>query len=218
MKPIAISPYMANIDPRIVSAQRAVMDAVAPDLMFVQALTDKPHGVTVDHLLSDAYAKGYDTALLLDIDAIPLSAQAVDYTLYRASIGNLVGNIQRSNHINNGEHLFVAPSFMGIRLADWAAWGRPSFAETHRGDVAEEVTYAAESHGYPLQFYMPLRFDAKPAECDAWKLREGMPVYGCQTTFGIGEFPVSFHAFQIRYHRNVDGFLKQCEAVIQASQ
>ncbi|HSG61740.1 MAG TPA: hypothetical protein VLA24_09945 [Pseudomonadales bacterium] len=216
MKPIAISPYMANIDQRIVDAQRMVMDTLAPDLMFVQALTDKPHGVTVDKLLWDAYKAGYDTALLMDIDAIPLNPQAVDYTLYRASIGNIIGNAQRSNHINNDQHLFVAPSFMGIRLQDWVNCGKPSFAETARGDVAEEVTYAAEAKGYPIQMYLPIRFDAKPAECDSWKLRDGMPVYGCCTTFGIQEFPVSYHAFQIRYQRNVDLFLAKCEEVIQA--
>ena len=208
---------MANIDYRIVQAQRKVMELVAPDLMFVQALTDKPHGETIDTLLFDAYVSGYDTALLMDIDAIPLNPQAVDYTLYRASIGNLIGNAQRSNHINNDKHLFVAPSFMGIRLQDWINFGKPpSFSETDRGDVAEEVTYAAEAKGYPIQMFMPISYDAKPAECDSWKLGDGMPVYGCCTTFGIQEFPISYHAFQIRYQRNVDLFLAKCEQVISA--
>lgn len=214
MKPIAISPYMANIDYRIVNAQRKVMELVAPDLMFAQVRTDKPHGETIDTILFDAYVSGYDTALLMDIDAIPLNPQAVDYTLHRANMGNLIGNAQRSNHINNDKHLFVAPSFMGIRLQDWVNFGKPSFSETHRGDVAEEVTYAAQANGYPIQMYMPLGYDAKPAECDSWKLGDGMPVYGCCTTFGVQEFPVSYHAFQIRYQRNIDLFLAKCEHVI----
>jgi hypothetical protein len=213
MKPIILSPYMGNISPAIVEAQRKVVYKLGCDIEFKQVLTNKPHGATCDWMLSHALNVGYDVALLMDIDAIPLSLQAIEMTLLHASKGKLVGNIQRSNHIENNQHVFVAPSFMGINLHEWNAIGRPSFAETERGDVAEEVTYAYEAHGKPIIYYMPLRYDFPPIEAPFWKLRDGMPVYGCGTTFGIGTIEMSYHMFQIRTHKHIESFLDRCEAV-----
>lgn len=214
MKALAISCFMENIDKRIVEAQKAVMTKLCPDLLLIQAKTVHPHGHTMDTMLMSAFYAGYETALLMDIDAIPLSRHAIDYTLSKASQGTLIGNIQRSNHIDNDEHLFVAPSFMGINVKQWDAAGRPSFMETNRGDVAEEVTYRYEQLGHSIEYYLPLRFDAPPLEAEHWNLREGMPVYGCQTTFGRDGKEYSFHAFQISHQRNVHGFLSKCESIL----
>lgn len=214
MKPIIISPYMDNISPRVIEAQKAVVKKLCPDIAFYQHRTTTPHGDTVNFLLKWIMASGYDTALLLDIDAIPLSRQAVVSTLKIAHRGTLVGNIQRSNHIANDQHTFVAPSFMGIDIWKWHLWGEPSFMPTHRGDVAEEVTYRWEDNNGDIAFYMPLGFEAPPIEAPSWKLAEGMPDYGCGTTFGADDVPVSYHAFQISHGKNVDNFLAKCEAVL----
>lgn len=214
MKALAISCFMDNIDQSIVEAQKFVMVKLAPELLLVQAKTIYPHGHTIDTMLTSALHAGYEVALLLDIDAIPLSKYAIDYTLRKAGDGVLIGNIQRSNHIDNDEHLFVAPSFMGININQWDRAGRPSFMETIRGDVAEEVTYRYEQLGHSIEYYLPLRFDAPPMEAEHWNLREGMPVYGCQTTFGRDGNEYSFHAFQISHQRNVDAFVAKCDEVI----
>jgi hypothetical protein len=216
MKPLIVSPYMANIDTAILSHQKAVMDRLANQLIFVQYLTNKPHGKTLDEIMNKAYGLKYDTVMFMDIDAIPLSYDAIIKTLSMAHAGTIVGNIQRSNHIRNDEHVFVAPSFMGISPKVWHDLGRPSFAETTRGDVAEEVTYAAEAHNVPLHFYMPISFEAAPIEVPHWNLKTGWPVYGCGTTFGDQTTPVSYHAFQISHGRNVENFLAKCEAVLRA--
>jgi hypothetical protein len=216
MKPLIISPFMGNIDPLIVAKQKKVIEKLAPDMLLVQAKTVYPHGHTLDTMLTSALNAGFDTALLLDIDAIPLSTHAIESTLLTAYKGILVGNIQRSNHIQNNQHVFVAPSFMGINIKQWDQAGRPSFMETFRGDVAEEVTYRYEQLGYPIQYYMPHRFDSAPLEAPHWNLSDGMPVYGCCTTFGRDGIDYSFHAFQISHKKNVDQFIAKCDEVLGA--
>jgi hypothetical protein len=214
MKPIIISPYMANIDKEIMAYQKAVMDSLANQLTFVQYLTTKRHGKTLDELIDKAYRLKYDCVLFMDIDAIPLSYDAIVKTLSKAHAGTIVGNIQRSNHIRNDEHVFVAPSFMGISPQVWHNLGRPSFAETARGDVAEEVTYAAEANNVPYYFYMPLSFEAAPIEAPHWNLKTGWPVYGCGTTFADQTTPVSYHTFQISHGRNKENFIAKCEQIL----
>jgi hypothetical protein len=183
-------------------------------MTFYQYRTDTSHGDTLDRVLPWLMASGYDTALILDIDAIPLTRNAVLTTLRLAHKGALVGNIQRSNHINNDEHTFIAPSFMGIDIWKWMMWGSPSFRPTSRGDVAEEVTYRWEDNKGDVLYYMPIGFEAPPIEAPSWKLADGMPDYGCGTTFGAEGVPVSYHAFQISHGKNVENFLVKCEAVL----
>jgi hypothetical protein len=214
MKPIILSPYMKNIDPVILSHQKAVMVTLANQLTFIQYQTNKPHGKTLDELLDKAYRLKYDTVMFMDIDAIPLSYDAIVKTLSKAHAGTIVGNVQRSNHIRNDEHVFVAPSFMGISPQVWHDMGRPSFAETARGDVAEEVTYAAEANNVPYYFYMPLDFEAAPIEAPHWNLKTGWPVYGCGTTFADQTTPVSYHSFQISHGHNKDNFIAKCKQII----
>ena len=222
MKPIILSPYMANIDQRVVKAQADTLAAIAPNMPILQVRTDSSHGDTVDYMLRKCIQSGYDTALLLDIDAVPYDLHAIEYTLRQAHKGILIGNVQRSNHIDNDQHLFVAPSFMGISLYHYGLVDMPSFVETKRGDVAEEVTYAWEQNNLLTEFYMPLQYENPPAECPFWKLRDDMPVYGCGTTFGtytnIGTRSMSYHAFQIRMGRNVENFLAKCASIIKAQK
>jgi hypothetical protein len=214
MKPIILSPYMANVNPSVKQAQFRVMNKICTEIPFHQILTTKPHGETLDNLARSCMGKGYDTVMFMDIDAIPLSTYAIEYTLQKAQRGHLIGNIQRSNHIQNDQHLFVAPSFMAMQLNYWTWAGQPSFSETDRGDVAEEVTYAWEEKGWPMQMFMPTGFEQAPLEAPHWNLKDGMPVYGCGTTFAIGMTDISYHAFQIRTGNMVERFLSKCDKIL----
>ncbi len=214
MKPIILSPYMANVNPAVKQAQFRVMNKLCTQIPFHQILTAKPHGETLDYLCRSCMQKGYDTIMFMDIDAIPLSEHAIEYTLYQASRGTLIGNIQRSNHIQNDQHVFVAPSFMAMSLNYWTWAGQPSFSETQRGDVAEEVTYAWESKGWPMRMYMPYYFEESPAECFSWALKDGMPHYGLGTTFELSGNLISYHAFQIRMGGMVERFLSKCDSIL----
>ena len=217
MKPIILSPYMANVNPAVKEAQFRVMNKLCTEIPFVQVLTTKSHGETLTNLAQSCMQKGYDTVMFMDIDAIPLSTSAIEFTLNKAHRGHLTGNIQRSNHIQNNQHLFVAPSFMAMSLNYWTWAGQPRFSETHRGDVGEEVTYAWEAKGWPMQTYMTMRYEAPPAECPSWALADGMPHYGLGTTFGLSSLEMSYHAFQIRMGGMVERFLTKCDSILVES-
>ncbi len=47
----------------------------------------------------------YDVVVFIDIDAIPLHEEAIDYLIDKAEQGIIIGNIQRSGHIDNDNHL-----------------------------------------------------------------------------------------------------------------
>jgi len=190
--------FMDNIPKEALEAQKAVVNKFNKSgHQFMQVLTQTRHGISMDaawHWSNVQVRKelrmlpkqfDFDVVMFLDIDAIPLNADAIDSYVEQAYNGTLVGNIQRTNHLQNGQHVFVAPSAMALSVERFWDIGRPSALETGRSDVAEEYTWLAQKAGVPVRFYMPLRFDAAPEEApNGWALADGMPRYGLGTTFG----------------------------------
>ncbi len=154
-----------------------------------------------------------DCLLLLDIDCIPLSKESLDLTFELAYKGNLVGNIQRSNHISNNQHVFVAPSFLTISKLTYKELGRPTFSDTEQGDVAEQLTYNAEKIQLPCVYYMPKHTELFP-DGESWALADGMPKYGIGTTFEFKGQEMSFHLFQSRLGRWNKLFYNRCHQIV----
>jgi hypothetical protein len=77
----------------------------------------------------------FDVILFLDIDCVPVSDGAIDCYVQQASEGKLIGNAQRSGHIQNNNHMFAAPSAVAISKDSFLKIGTPSAMETTRGDV-----------------------------------------------------------------------------------
>lgn len=218
MEALIFSYSMGNIHPDTITKQRAVVEKfnkskhqhfhlqgdVRPG-MFMDAVCNQ---LLIDMKLDP------EVIVFLDVDAVPLNEDALDYLVARAKEGYLVGNAQRSNHINNNKHIFVAPAVLAIRRDIYEKLGRPSFLETPRGDVAEEVTYKAEEQGIPIEYLWPLSFDESPAECPNWPLADGQPVYGRWTTFGLEGKPMFLHAFQIFHPGQQQKFWARCEALL----
>ncbi len=172
---------------------------------------DKVLDYCVNNLL---YEKDFETILILDIDCIPLSKEALDYTFQQAEKNILVGNIQRANHINNNEHLYVGPSYMCFTKQFYEEIGRPSFEFTIRGDVGEEITYQAEQHNKEIEFYNILKYEKLPVDGIPWKLKEGYPDFGIGTTFvnKHGQ-EMSYHLFQSIFHEHNALFYNKCMEV-----
>lgn len=175
------------------------------------------NGVEV-HTMKDANIKqtlDFDVVLFLDIDAVPLSDKSLELYINRAAEGRLVGNVQRSNHIQNNQHIFAAPSAVAISRETYKKIGCPSALENFRSDVAEEWTFAAEENGVPVDLFMPLRYDRKPSECDSWALQDGQPHYGQGTTFGDEEHgELFYHNFQIFHPGQQELFWAKCEEIL----
>jgi len=165
----------------------------------------------------------HDIILFLDIDCVPLSDKAIDLYIQKAYEGKLVGNAQRSGHIENNQHVFAAPSATAISVNTFSLLNTPSALPTNRGDVLEEYTYMAEkSSVVPVDLYMPLRYDSPPVRMNwetnqepFWRLAEGMPNYGIGTTFGSQEDgDLFYHHFQIFHPGQQVKFWSKCESIL----
>jgi hypothetical protein len=221
------SAHMDNIPQEALDAQAAVVKRFNPlGYDFHQIRTGMRHGYTLDAIwhLNGVYVRPefadykpqfkYDVIMFLDIDCIPLTEYALNSYIQQAYDGVLVGNIQRTNHIQNNQHVFVAPSAMAISVDTFKSIGSPSAIETARSDVGEEYTWLAEQTGAYINMYMPLSFDAAPAESPSWALADGMPHYGRGTTFG-GQFGGMFwHNFQSFHPGQHERFMAKCNSIL----
>lgn len=229
MKVGIFSFYMSNIPQEALEAQKKVVEKFnVSKHPHHQILTQMRHGHSMDaawhcngiqvrkELTQVQKQFDYDVMFFLDIDALPLNERAIDSYSSQAYNGILVGNIQRTNHIQNNQHVFVAPSAMAISVETFWTIGRPSAIETPRSDVAEEYTWLTEKMGQKVKFYMPLRFEGRPAESESWALADGMPVYGRQTTFGLPDEGETFwHNFQSFHPGQHEKFMEKCSTLLK---
>lgn len=218
MKAAIVSFFMNNIHTDTITWHDKVVkkyNRSGVDHLRIQ--TNGTHGASMDYIWASNKELKYDVIMFLDIDCIPLHPDALDYFLLKASEGKLIGNAQRSNHIENNQHVFAAPNAVAMSADTYEKIGRPSAEPNYRGDVGEEYTFAAEEHGVPVEIVLPLKFDRAPRrmvwETDQsphWALADGMPVYGLGTTFGDTR-ELFWHSFQIFHAGHQEIFWKRCE-------
>jgi hypothetical protein len=127
----------SNISLEVIEAQKEVMSKF-PNVRHTVYIDDSiSHAQFCDMALKEWQETEHEGDLMfLDIDCIPVSKNAFDFFKDK----NFAGNVQRSNHIENNKHLFVAPSCMFISQ-DRKEWIFPSFEPTNRADVGEELSY-----------------------------------------------------------------------------
>ena len=226
--PCIASIFMRNIEERIVMLQQQVVKKFnKSNIAHYPVLTEANPGYTMDKLVDMLEKKGHDAIMFLDIDCVPLSDSAFDYFFEQAYAGKLIGDAQRSNHIQNDQHVFCAPHNVTFAIQTYRKIGSPSFMSNHRGDVSEELTFRAREANIPIEIVMPLGYDAPPIRMswepkDAppyWDLADGMPKYGIGTTFGFnGEDgsaqDVFWHMYQSFHPGQNERFTKKCEDLL----
>ena len=169
----------------------------------------------IEYGLGTLFNQGYDNILILDIDCIPLSLQALTYVFEQAGRGILVGNAQRSHHLQNDEHVFIGSSCLCLNRDVYEKLGRPSFAPTNRGDIAEELVYIADSKNMPVEFFVPHSYEDLPFLKFAWALKGDMKPYGIGTTFMKPDGELMFyHLFESRTNLHVDKFINKCKTIL----
>ena len=131
--------------------------------------------------------------LLVDLDAFPLSRNALQLSFVLAARHGVCGNAQRTNCIDNGEHLFIGPSFCCFSQGLLEPLGDQAWRINGRSDVGEEICWRLP---VPLEdnLFRPIRTRYAPI----WPLEGSTPVYGVGTTFGCDGIPVSYHHFFAR--------------------
>jgi len=240
MNPCIVSIFQDNIDMKTVGLQKSVVEKFNPNkYRHYQFKLNMPHGVAIDYFwatngcLNAAFKAAigenevphsfdHDVVLILDIDCIPVSERAIEKYINAAAAGRIIGNAQRSNHLENGQHVFAASSCTAISKETYIKIGMPSaFENRPRSDVLEEYTWAAEENGVPVDLVMPLRYNEPPMRFSwegeqppYWALKDGMPVYGVGTTFGDDEGDLFYHQFQIFLGDHQQKFWQKCESIL----
>lgn len=203
---VVFSMYKCNISRRVVAAQRQMLLRYVPaDVAIVQLCSPQSHPQALN-----AFVRGtaYRTVVLLDIDCVPLRRGAIELLMDLAEAGNLAGASARTSHIQNNQHVFAGPYCMAFTMETYRKLGSPDFTETARGDVGEELTYAAEAKGVPVKLLWAVSTD----EEYLWDLKDGLR-FGRGTTFEGG----FWHAFMIRYLENQRGFVTRVQRMLQES-
>ena len=215
-----------QVDEKIVQFQKMVIDRLnnIPNCKYEYLRYNAPDGeVFPDAVIDYAFKKlfyedNYDTILLLDIDCVPMNLDSLLYCFEQAEKNILIGNIQRSNHIDNNEHTYVSPSAMCISKELFEKLGQPSFAPNNRGDVGESLTYRAEQMGIQIEKFMPTSYEKLPYKRDTpWPLSKGLPDYGIGTTF-VNDFgkPMFYHLFQSSMNLHNQLFYMKCIDILKS--
>ena len=235
--PCIVSFYMDNIDKNVIKLQSLVVKKFnAANINHYLVKIDFPHGIALDYFWAINGFKNerfanvdikqqleHNCILFLDIDCIPLSNKAIPMFFEAAQQGKIIGNAQRSNHLQNNQHVFAAPSALCLSAETYTKIGMPCATENSRSDVAEEYTWEAEKLGVGVDLLMPLRYDNPPQRYDwegnqppYWALADGMPVYGMGTTYGTeADGDLFYHNFQIRMDGQQERFSEKCVEILQ---
>jgi len=196
--------YWDNISPKIYDSHRMVMSKF--DIPIKYNCSNISHGFWMDLIMKNVVA---DIYVFFDIDCVPITREAYDASLdYVIKHNTFIGNAQVSNHIEPKNHIFAAPSFFAISRECYYKLGAVSFIETHRSDVAEELSYVADSMNIGYKCIYPTKFDAVSETDGIWNLAN-YGVYGIGTVFE-NKF---YHLFQSRIQKNVDLFVNRCNQI-----
>lgn len=196
--------YWENTPKRQMDAHRDVMHALDIPVNYYEETI--PHGYWIDRVMKNSTS---DILVFFDSDCVPIDYNNVmDCIRYVDKTRTFLGIAQVSNHISPKSHIYAAPAFFVIARECWENLGQPSFSETYRGDVAEEVSYRAEERGVRYRCLYPSTFEREPAE-GVWPLGN-FGYYGIGTTF---ENTV-YHLYQGRMASNLDLFCQRCEEIV----
>src|SRR6185437_10375537 len=112
----------------------------------------------------------------------------------------------RANHIKNDAHLYVGPFCMAFDNRHYLELGSPTFYETARGDVGEEVTYRWREREKPVYFLWPTK-----VEHPLWELTE-------EHKFGLGTNYENLFYHEFCARNTTGNFLGKCDQVLSGSK
>lgn len=198
--------YLNNIPASLRETQKeCVMKFLPEGWEFKQLWSRVSHP---DGLADAVEQSKNDIIIFLDIDCVPLSDEALPFLAEGAEQGLLVGAVQRANHVNNNAHLYVGPFSMGFSREKYYQLGCPTFTETYRGDVAEELTYRwQEDNPRSIMFLWPSH-----VEQPLWDL-DGSYNFGLGTTYG--QDSLFYHLFNARDPLTQQKFIIKCNQVLE---
>jgi hypothetical protein len=193
-----------NYNQEIVEAQQKVFQKFDIPVNYTKATVR--HGMWMDYICRNIDA---DVFVFFDADCVILNREIFDNSIqYALENISFVGAAQASNHIFPYSHIFAAPCFHVMSRSCYNELGQPTYLETQRSDVAEEVSYIAEEKGKRYKAIYPNRFDGVP-EQGVYRLGN-YGYYGTGTLFQDSVY----HLFESRFAKNVDLFKRRCDEIV----
>lgn len=197
-------PYMNNVDPKLVAAQRSVFDIfnIKINQLLWNGLGGNPHSDFVNHIFDNIDCDFY---ILFDIDAIPLRPDFLETIIRRTVKTKIVGAEQTTDMIS--DEPFAAPSCFCISKDLYEQMGRPRFDPTYRSDDTQELTHLAWEQGIEVDF---IKFTDCKIPNYYWKFKDGRQ-------YGFGSFyeDLVYHNFQARWDKFTVLFYEECEKIVK---
>jgi len=198
-KKILISSYsFKNLPTEIINSQKNVFNHL--DIPINQYVGEVRHPQFLDFIINNIEA---DYFIFFDVDCVPLKTKIVEYLIDEIGEETMIGIEQQSNLRNFPEHIYAGPACFAISKKFYDYIGKVSFNETHRGDVAEELTFTCEKLEIPFKV-----MEKTHSENNLWPLKGGR-YFGHGTTYGDN---LLYHQFEIR--KNIGNFINKCNYII----
>lgn len=193
---------------RLVEAQKKVMNHFNIDITY-HNLNGASHGQWMNWIADNDDS---DVIGFIDNDCVPTNREILKQCItYAYKNESFISGAQATNHIKPCSHIFTAPCFFIISKKCYEKLGRPTFSETPRSDVCEEICYIAEDAGIKYRALYPTHFE-RPSIEGLWAL-SNYGYYGIGTHF-IGGI---YHLYQGRYQKNVELFEQRCQEIIDGT-
>lgn len=220
-KPIIVTLYNHQVDENLVHYQTMVMNKYKGKIPFLPfkylyEQGELDHGDILNKYVHDLfYDMGADCVLFIDVDCVPLNQECIDTTFELAYQNKLVGNIQRSNHLENNKHTYVGSPYICFTKELYESIGCPTLRYTHHGDACEQLTFNCEEKGIEVVKFNPV-YSEMPYDDDGnyWELGENMPKYGIGTTYEYEGNLMTYHLFCSRKHKFNQLFYNKCHKII----
>jgi hypothetical protein len=188
-----------------------------------------PYGRAIDDYVN-SLLDHVDYFVFMDVDAIPLKNDSIKTIInFIKNKETIWGLSQQSTHIlKNGipNHPYAGFSSCAFSKDLYIKLGKPTFSETPRGDIGEELTWRCEELGYNICLSYPTEFHELTEEemSNTGNTKHGWVNNGIKlglgTTFGNGLCYHSFHTSclpgtnQLAIPRAAELFIKKAKGAI----
>lgn len=162
---------------------------------------DVRHSEFMDHVMR---TEDCDIYVFFDIDCIPVKSDIITNSINEMGNKICIKGIEQQCNCNSSiNHIYAGPACFIISRDTYNAIGCPSFVETHRSDVGEELTHICESNGVEVLF-----FKKTYSVNNLWKLGEN-GWFGHGTEYDNGAL---YHQFEIG--KTSTEFINKCKSIL----
>lgn len=166
-----------------------------------QNLHGADHGAWMEKMLNSAADD--EVVIIVDIDCIPLSAEAIERAVRVAQNGAIFGCAQSANHIDH-RFIYAAPMFLALTGRTWRLLDTPSLKAGEQYDVAGRLSAVARQRGVLVELVYPTC-----AAVPRWLLGD-TSTYGLFTVFE-GQY---LHLFESRNTALVQSFVDLSDSLV----